>query len=351
MPPSRPTLPTLRVRLLWLPEAMPGTLFAALDVLRTAARIAQLQQPSSAPPIRWQLIGASGRSLPTPFAPAAKTRASRTPAAHSLLVIPGLWSDNAPQLGEIVARSSTALRLVERHAAEGGWIAACTTGLVFPAELGLLAGHRIAAPWAFQSWLARRYKRCDFATDEPFALAGRVFTCVAPALVSEFMLRVLGHLHDADLAQACAQIVLHQPQRQQLTPTLVAQQWLPKTSDSPVYRAMHWLQANVERPYRLAPVAAAAAVSERTLLRHFRQVTGMTPLDYLHTLRIERAKMLLEVTLHGIPGVAEACGYSDAAAFRRLFQRQTGMTMSEYRSRYALRSRRPFWRVERSGRA
>jgi len=338
---------TLRVRLLWLPEAMPGTLFAALDVLRTAARIAQLQSPGSAAPIRWQLVGASGRSMPTPFAPAAKTRS--TSATHSLLVVPGIASDNAPQLGDIVARSSTALRLIERHAADGGWIAACTTGLVFPAELGLLAGHRVAAPWAYQSWLARRYTRCDFATDEPFTQAGRVFSCVAPSLMSEFMLRVLGHLHDPDLAQACSQILLHQPQRQQLTPTLVAQRWLPKTSDSPVYRAMQWLQANIEQPYRLAPVAEAAAVSERTLLRHFRQVTGMTPLDYLHTLRIERAKMLLEVTLHGVPGVAEACGYSDAAAFRRLFQRETGMTMSEYRTRYALRSRRPFWRVESSG--
>lgn len=343
------SLPTLRVRLLWLPEAMPGTLFAALDVLRTAARIAQLQQPGSAVPIRWQLIGANGRKLPTPFVPAPKVRAGRPGAARELLLIPGLAAENAPQLGEILARSSAALRLVERHVAEGGWVAACTTGLVFPAELGLLAGQRVAAPWAFQSWLARRYPGCDFAGDEPFALAGRVFTCVAPALVSEFMLRVLGHLCDVQLAQTCAQIVLHQPQRQQLTPALVAQRWLARTSDSPVYRAMQWLKANLEHPYRLAAVAEAAAVSERTLLRHFRQVTGETPLDYLHGLRIERAKLLLEVTLHGIPAIAEACGYADAAAFRRLFQRETGMTMSAYRARHALRARRSFWRVERSG--
>jgi len=44
--------------------------------------------------------------------------------------------------------------------------------------------------------------------------------------------------------------------------------------------------------------------------------------------------------------VAEACGYSDAAAFRRLFQRATGMSMSSYRARFALRSQRRYWRVE-----
>ena len=106
------------------------------------------------------------------------------------------------------------------------------------------------------------------------------------------------------------------------------------------------LQAHVGEPYRLRAVAEAAAVSERTLLRHFRQVTGRTPLDYLHMLRVERARMLLEVTLHGTQSIAEACGYSDAAAFRRLFARAMQMSMSEYRQRFALRTRRRYWRME-----
>jgi hypothetical protein len=75
-------------------------------------------------------------------------------------------------------------------------------------------------------------------------------------------------------------------------------------------------------------------------------VTGRTPLDYLHMLRVERARMLLEVTLHGTQAIAEACGYSDAAAFRRLFARAMQMSMSEYRQRFALRTRRRYWRME-----
>lgn len=337
---------SLRLRLLWLPQALPGTLFSAMDVASTAAGIARLQHPDGLDLISWQLIGRAGRRISVPWASPPPPRRRGVPS-HTVIVVPALQVRNAPGLDDVLARSSTALRLLERHAAEGGSIAACANGLVLLAELGLLDGHRVAAPWAFQSWFARRYPRCDFGSDEPFGAADRHFTCVAPALQTEFMLRVLGHLHDPDLAQACSQILLHQPQRQSLTPALVAHQWLTKTSDSPVYRAMQWLQANVGEPYRLALVARAAAASERTLLRHFRQVTGMTPLSYLHKLRIERAKMLLEVTLHGVQGVAESCGYADTAAFRRLFQRETGMSMSEYRARYALRSRRSFWRVER----
>lgn len=340
----------LHVRLLWLPQALRGTLFTALDTVGTAAHIARVQDPTQPSSISWQLISASGKTLHMPFAsatPKPAARAPRVPPSHSLLFVPGIASDNAPQLGEILAKSAAALRLIERHAAAGGWVAACGGGMAFAAELGLLDGARVAAPWMYQGWMTRRYPRCDFSSDEAWSATGRVFTCVAPASLTEFMLRVLGHVHDPDLAQACSQVLLHQPLRQQLTPTLVKSAWITKTSDSPVYRAMQWLQANIDQPYRLAPVAAAAAASERTLLRHFRQVTGLTPLDYLHALRVERAKMLLEVTLHGVQGIAEACGYADAASFGRLFQRETGMSLSAYRARYALRSRRAHWRVER----
>ncbi|MBL0730398.1 GlxA family transcriptional regulator [Piscinibacter sp. HJYY11] len=337
----------LHVRLLWLPQALPGTLFAALDVLRAAAQVAAVQRPGSSRELSWQIVSANGRSMPSAFWSPSGRRAPSRPPEQSLLLIPAIAADNAPQLGDTVARATAALRLVERHAQAGGWVAACSSGMVMLAELGLLDGHRVSAPWVYQSWMARRYPRCDFGANEEMGGAERLFTCVAPASMTEFMLRMLGHLHDPDLAQACSQVLLHQPLRQQLTPNLVESQWITRTADSPVYRAMQWLQANVDKPYRLAPVADAAATSERTLLRHFRQVTGMTPLDYLHHLRIERAKMLLEVTLHGVPGIAEACGYSDTASFRRLFHRETGMSLSEYRSRYTLRSRRSHWRVER----
>jgi transcriptional regulator GlxA family with amidase domain len=56
-------------------------------------------------------------------------------------------------------------------------------------------------------------------------------------------------------------------------------------------------------------VAEAAASSERTLLRHCHAATGRTPLEHLQGLRVERAKLLLETTLHGLgDAIAEACG-------------------------------------------
>ena len=348
---AHPAAP-LHVKLLWFADAMPGTLFAALDVLRTAAGVAQLQQPGAPARLTWEIIGANGRALPDPLpglpgsSRLSPSRRGAPRLAQTLMVVPGLTASSAPHLGELVATDTATQRLLARHADAGGWIASIYTGVAHPLALGLLDGARCGVPWMFQSWFAQRFPACDLSSDEPMGLHARVFHCVAPALQTEFMLRVLGHLHDPDLAQTVSRLLLYQPERQQWVPELVSQRWLGKTSDSPVYRAIGWLQAHVGEPYRLAAVAQAAAVSERTLLRHFRQVTGRTPLDYLHRLRVERARMLLEVTLHGTQAIAEACGYSDAAAFRRLFQRTMQMSMSEYRARFALRTRRRYWRVE-----
>ena len=51
-------------------------------------------------------------------------------------------------------------------------------------------------------------------------------------------------------------------------------------------------------------------------------------------LRIKKAKLLLAEDAAKIWAIAEACGFSNAYSFCRMFKKQTGMTPQEYRSRY-----------------
>lgn len=297
----------------------------------------------------YRLVSPNGRALSFPLLPASPKRAAsgRKPApADTLIILPSMHVQNSAQIGEIADAHPEILELLKVNADAGAWIATCANGLVFPALLGLLDGAVVNVPWASQRWFNANFPRCDFSADGPMNTHGRVFTCAAPALQTEFILNVLGNLMSTDLVHSCASLLLHQPKRQQITTELVTENWLTKTSDSPVYRATQWLQANLARPYQMAALAQAAAVSERTLLRHFKEVLKMMPLAYLHDLRIERAKVLLEVTLQDAHAIATACGYQDAASFRRLFKRATGMLPTEHRARFALRSpQRKNWKA------
>ncbi len=49
---------------------------------------------------------------------------------------------------------------------------------------------------------------------------------------------------------------------------------------------------------------AISGLSERTFFRRFKKATGLTPIDYLHAVRIEEAKQLLETTDTPVEAVA-----------------------------------------------
>jgi transcriptional regulator GlxA family with amidase domain len=77
-----------------------------------------------------------------------------------------------------------------------------------------------------------------------------------------------------------------------------------------------------------------SGLPERSFKRRFRQATGMSPLEYVHTLRLEEAKQMLESGEAPIEAIANEVGYEDAGFFSRLFRRSVSLTPAQYRKRF-----------------
>lgn len=77
--------------------------------------------------------------------------------------------------------------------------------------------------------------------------------------------------------------------------------------------------------------------SRRNMVRRFKQVTGITPIEYLQQTRIEAAKKLLLQTSLQMTEVIYNTGYNDPKAFRKVFRKSVGMTPSEYREKFQVR--------------
>ena len=84
---------------------------------------------------------------------------------------------------------------------------------------------------------------------------------------------------------------------------------------------------------------AVAAVSSRTLIRHFRDATGLTPLAYIQKARVEEAKSLLSTGNLAPQKIVDRVGDADMNSFRRLFREHTGMTPHDYREKFRVRAR------------
>jgi AraC-like DNA-binding protein len=67
------------------------------------------------------------------------------------------------------------------------------------------------------------------------------------------------------------------------------------------------------------------------LCRSFRARYGITPNDFIHTLKITRAKMLLTDTDLNVSEIGYRTGFNSPTYFTLLFRRMTKMTPSEYR--------------------
>ncbi|WP_421869613.1 helix-turn-helix domain-containing protein [Motiliproteus sp.] len=105
-------------------------------------------------------------------------------------------------------------------------------------------------------------------------------------------------------------------------------------------RVIDYIQANYQRPIRLAELAAIAGLSEYHFCRMFRVSLAQTPQQYLTRVRIERAKQQLEqaAAIGQKPSLAQLaldCGFSNQSHLGRQFKSHIGTTPGQY-----LRSRR-----------
>ncbi|MBP0593317.1 helix-turn-helix domain-containing protein [Paraburkholderia sp. LEh10] len=103
-----------------------------------------------------------------------------------------------------------------------------------------------------------------------------------------------------------------------------------------VRAAAHWLQDNCRRQVTIEDAAQVAAMSERSLLRHFRSELGMTPSDYLMHARLQVVCSLLAETDLPVDKVAKRAGMTSGDHLARSFRRHMKTSPSEYRAQHRL---------------
>ena len=107
-----------------------------------------------------------------------------------------------------------------------------------------------------------------------------------------------------------------------------------QVSDALIARCQTWIAEHYHEPSPVSAMVRLSGLAERSFKRRFQQATGMSPLEYVHTLRLEEAKQMLEAGDQPIEGIANEVGYEDAGFFSRLFRRQVNLTPAQYRKRF-----------------
>jgi AraC-like DNA-binding protein len=125
--------------------------------------------------------------------------------------------------------------------------------------------------------------------------------------------------------EAASGVALH------LLTRLAADSVLPE-EDSPLERAMRYLEARTEGDITVTELAALVSVSPSHLGALFRRATGSGPGAFHTSLKMARARDLLDTTVMPVAEVAASVGYADPLYFSRHFRRVHGVSPTAYRA-------------------
>jgi transcriptional regulator GlxA family with amidase domain len=221
------------------------------------------------------------------------------------------------------------------HAA-GATIATACSGSVLLAAAGLLDGHEATSHWAYCDALKRDYPKVRVREQRALVVSGeghRLVMAGGGTTWLDMALVIISRLAGIEAAMQVAKINLinwHDIGQQPFARLAPARQ----VEDAEIARCQAWIADHYAAPAPVAAMMEMTGLAERTFKRRFEQATGMAPLAYVHTLRLEEAKHMLESGDAPVEAIANSVGYEDAAFFSRLFKRNVNLTPAEYRRRF-----------------
>ncbi|SEO28705.1 transcriptional regulator, AraC family /transcriptional regulator, AraC family with amidase-like domain [Duganella sp. CF517] len=247
-------------------------------------------------------------------------------ALADTIVIPG-WrdADEAPP--------PALLELIRAAHRRGARLCSICSGVFVLAAAGVLDGQRATTHWRYADKLAKRYPNIDVQPDHLYVDTGQVITAAGSAAGLDMLLHVVRRDHGARIGNLVAQRLVVAPHREggqaQFLPRPMAQGEQGRLS-----KLMDWLRSHPERPHTVASMAERAAMSPRTLQRHFQQATGLGALEWLIRERVALVKEMLEVPDVPLAQIAERAGFGSEESLRHHFRRLAATTPGAYRKRF-----------------
>lgn len=323
-----PRMSPLRVGVLAYPGCFASEVFGVPDLLTMATHVAAARgglEPA------YETSVVSPRRQVTASAGSVLDVSAMRPV--DVLIVPGFEFSPTTDLDATIANLGPEVSAIRSQAASGTAVVSICVGAFLVAEAGLLSGREATTAWLFADRFARRYADVRLRPERLVVTDRGVTTTAAFSAMYDFALQFIREHDGPRVARSTARIALVDDARSTQAP-YVDSELIPTLGRDFSLSVKRWLDQNLSTRYDLPALAQEFHVSTRTMLRRFGHEAGETPLAYLQTMRVRRARHLLENTDKTVAAVAAEVGYRDPGAFSGIFARQTGQRPREYRAKF-----------------
>ncbi|MCP3763616.1 AraC family transcriptional regulator [Domibacillus sp. A3M-37] len=107
-----------------------------------------------------------------------------------------------------------------------------------------------------------------------------------------------------------------------------------KNSDKKMASILEWIRLNSLEKLSTGKIAEQFNYNRDYLCRFFKKETGLTVHEYIHMLKLSKAKDLLTMSNESVGNIARTIGIQDERYFMRLFKQYEKLTPSKYRKAY-----------------
>ena len=243
-----------------------------------------------------------------------------------LLYLPALWRN--PR--SVLQQCHDFIPLLQRIAASPTLICAVGSGSCILAEAGLLDHKPGTTHWYFMETFSARYPEVDLKRRHLITQAGNLYCAGSINSVADLTGHFIERFYGPRIAR---QVEAHfSPEiRRSYRQYSYLEGEANLHDDEEMIDAQQWLHEHFARRLDLAALARQLKMSQRTLNRRFKRVTGMSPSRYVQQVRLEHARELLRDSNLPISEIAVQVGYPDMGYFATLFREQMAQSPTDYR--------------------
>lgn len=310
----------MRIGVIAVPGTFDSALTCVLDVLASAESLRE-RVDEEIPAIETVIAGV-GRTAVT-------RRGLSVPIEHhlaelgadglDLLVVPALGADDERGLAAALeGRTARTLLdvLTDLGAEDRPRLAGACTGTFLLAEAGCLDRHRATTSWWLSALFRKRYPEVELDMTRMVVDSGSIVTAGAAFAHIDLAIGLVAGISPRLAEMVAARLLVDERPSRSVSAALVHL----ATSDSLVSELEDWLRAHLDGPVSVEEAAHSLGTTRRTLERHTRERLGMTPLQLVRRLRVERARHLQRTTELSAQQIARAVGYRDASTLQRLLR-------------------------------
>ena len=211
------------------------------------------------------------------------------------------------------------------------------TGAFLLAAAGQLDGRQVATHWDWATRLGAQYPDIHIDADRIYIQDGPVWTSAGVSAGIDLTLALIeadfGHQVAIQTARQLVMFIKRSGGQSQFSVPLAAQ-----LHDRGDFADLHaWMAARLADDLCVERLAEHVGMSPRHFARSYASKVGRTPGKTVDAMRLEAACRALEQTELPLKAIAAAAGHGDEQALRRAFQRQLGVSPTQYRERFAAR--------------